>query len=84
MLVNFGQFIQCSGVLSTTKFSYWKGASTYDTLLCISHTLQSVMESLQEARTVQSDLVLLLTGLTIREFSSSSALWVLEVQCCLY
>ena len=44
-----------SGVLPTTKFAYRKGLGTYDALLCMSHTLQSALESGQEARIVQID-----------------------------
>ena len=42
-----------SGVLPTTMFAYQKG--TCDTLLCVSHTLQSVFESGKEARIMQID-----------------------------
>ena len=44
-----------SGVLPTTQFGYRKGLGTCDVLLCVSHTLQSALESLQEARLVQID-----------------------------
>ena len=39
----------------TTQFAYRKGLGTCDALLCISHTLQSALESGQEARIVQID-----------------------------
>ena len=42
-------------VLPTTQFAYWKGLGTCDELLCVSHTLQSALESGQEARIVQID-----------------------------
>ena len=42
-------------VLPTTQFAYQKGLGTSDTLLCLSHTLQSALESGQEARIVQID-----------------------------
>ena len=42
-----------SGVLPTNQFGYWKGLGTCDALLCVSHTLQSALESGQEARIVQ-------------------------------
>ena len=45
-----------SGVLPTTKFAYRKSLGTCDELLCVSHTLQSALESGQEARIVQIDL----------------------------
>ena len=44
-----------SGVLPTTKFAYRKGLGTCDALLCVSHTLQSALESLQEAWIMQID-----------------------------
>ena len=42
-------------VLPTTQFAYRKGLGTCDALLCVSHTLQSALESGQEARIVQID-----------------------------
>ena len=47
--------MECSGVLPTTQFAYRKGLGTCDALLCESHTLQSTLESGQEARIVQID-----------------------------
>ena len=44
-----------SGVLPTTQFAHRKGLGTCDTLLCVSHTLQSALESGQEVRIVQID-----------------------------
>ena len=44
-----------SGVLPTTQFAYRKGMGTCDALLWVSHTLQSALESGQEARIVQID-----------------------------
>ena len=49
--VRFGR----SGVLPTTQFAYRKGLGTCDALLWVSHTLQSALESGQEARIVQID-----------------------------
>ena len=43
------------GVLPTTQLAYRKGLRTCDALLCVSHTLQSALESRQEARIVQID-----------------------------
>ena len=43
------------GVLPTTQFAYRKGLGTCDSLLCVSHTQQSALESGQEARIVQID-----------------------------
>ena len=43
-------------MLQTTQFAYWKGLGTSGgTLLCVSHTPQSALESGQEARIVQID-----------------------------
>ena len=47
--------MECSGVLPTTQFAYRKGLGTCDALLCVPHTLQSALESGQEARIVQID-----------------------------
>ena len=44
-----------SGVLPITQFGYRKGLGTCDALLCLSHTLQSALESGHEARIVQID-----------------------------
>ena len=53
--VHLGRFMECSGVLPTTLFSYRKGPGTCDVLLWVSHTLQSALESGQEARIFQID-----------------------------
>ena len=53
--VRLGRFMERSGVLPTTKFAYRKGLGTCNALLCESHTLQSALESGQEARIVQID-----------------------------
>ena len=44
-----------SGVLPTTEFANCKSLGTCDAPLCVSHTLQSALESGQEARIVQID-----------------------------
>ena len=44
-----------SGVLPTSQFAYQKDLGTSDALLCVSHTLQSALESGHEARIVQID-----------------------------
>ena len=84
MSVRLGRFMEHSGVFPTTQFAYRKGLGTCDALLCVSHTLQSVLESGQEARIVQIDFSAAFDRSTIRAFSISSALWVLEVLSCLY
>ena len=53
--VRLGRFMESSGVLPTTKFTYRKGLGTSDALLCMSHSLQSALESGQEARIAQID-----------------------------
>ena len=72
------------GLLPTTQFTYRKGLGTCDALLYVSHTLQSALESGQEARIVQIDFSAAFDRSTIREFSIGSALWVSEVLCYLY
>ena len=73
------------GVLPTTQFSYQKSLGTSNALLCVSHTLQSALESGQyKLGSYRLISVLPLIGSTIREFSISSALWVLEIQSRLY
>ena len=47
--------MECSGVLPTTQFAYRKGQGTCEALLRMSYTLQSALESGQEARIVQID-----------------------------
>ena len=82
--VCLGRFMEYSGVLPTTQFAYWKVMGTFDALFCVSHTLQSALESGQEARIMRLISVQPLIGSTIWVFSISSALWVLEVLSCLY
>ena len=53
--VRIGQFMERIGVLPTTQFGYRKGLGTCGALLCVSHTLQGALESMQEARIVQID-----------------------------
>ena len=53
--VRLGQFMERRGVLPTTQFAYRKGLCICDALLCLSHTLQSALESGQEDRIVQID-----------------------------
>ena len=53
--VRFGGFMKRSGVLPTTQCAYRKGLGICDALLCMPPTLQSALESGQEARIVQID-----------------------------
>ena len=75
---------QRSVVLPTTQFAYRKGLGTCDALLCVSHTLQSALESGQEARIVQIDFSAAFDKVNIGEFSIGPALCVLEILCCIY
>ena len=49
VLVHLGGFTEHIGVLPTTQFAYRKGQGICDSLLCVSHTLQSALTSGQEA-----------------------------------
>ena len=55
MSVHLGRFTERIGVLPTTLFVYRKKLHTCDAFLCVCHTLQSALESGQEARIVQID-----------------------------
>ena len=55
MSVRLGQFMERSCVLPATQLAYRKGLGACDALLCVSHTLQSALESGQETRIVQID-----------------------------
>ena len=73
MSVRLGPLMERSSVLPTIQFAYRKGLGTYDALLCVSHTLQSALERLQEAWIVQIDFsAAFLLGSTVMEFSISS------------
>ena len=45
--------MECSGVLPNTQFASRRGLSTSDSLSCVSHTLQSALESGLEVRIEQ-------------------------------
>ena len=47
--------MELSGVLLTTQFAYRKGLGTCDALLCVSHALQSALDSGLEAKIIQID-----------------------------
>ena len=49
------RFMEYRGMLPTTQFAYRKGLGTCDALLCVAHTVQSALETGQEARIVQID-----------------------------
>ena len=82
--IRLGQFIECNGVLPTTQFAYWKGMGTCDALLWVSHTLQSALESWQEARIVQIDFSAAFDRVNNQGILYRLCSWVLEVLCCLY
>ena len=71
MSVRLGRFIERSGVLPTTQFAYRKGLGTCDALFCVSHTLQSALESGQEARIIQIDFSAAFDRVNIWAFSIS-------------
>ena len=54
-VANYRLITELNGVLPTIQFAYRKGLGTCDALVCVSHTLQSALESGQEARIVQID-----------------------------
>ena len=62
-----------SGVLPTTQFAYRKGLGTCDAFLCVSHTLQSALESEQEARILQIYFIV--------AFERVNHLWILYRLC---
>ena len=82
--VRLGCFMEGRGVLPTTQFAYRKGLGTCDALLCMAHTLQNALEMGQEARLVKIDNSTAFDKVNHRGFSSSSLLWELVVQCCLF
>ena len=82
--VHLGRFMESRGVLPTTQFAYRKGLGTCDTLLSVAHSLQSALEMGQEARIVQIDFSAAFDRVDHQGFSSSSVLWELVVQCCLF
>ena len=51
--VRLGLLMELRGIRPTTQFAYRKGLPTCDALLCMSHTLQSALERMQEDRIVQ-------------------------------
>ena len=82
--VRLGRFMESCGVLPTTKFDYQKRLSTCDALCaCPIHCKVHwrVGRRIGSSRMISMQP---LTGSKIRAFSISSALWILEVLCCLY
>ena len=77
-------FQLCSGVLSTIQFAYQEGLGICDAFVCMSHALQSALKSRQEARIVQIDFCTAFDRVNHQWISSSSAVWELEVLCCLF
>ena len=62
----------------------WKGLGTSDVLSCVSHTMQSALESGQGLGSCRLISVQPLIGSTISVLSISSAVWILDVLCCVY
>ena len=71
---------QSPGCLSERSGYLWPTFPRF----CVYHALQSALESGQRLGMCKLILAQPLIGSTIREFSTSSALWVLEDLCCLY
>ena len=89
--VRLERYMESNGVLPTTQFAYRKGLGTCDALLSESHTLQSALESGQEAGIVQIDISAAFDrvnhqGILYRLWvlGIGGSLWVLEILCCLY
>ena len=74
MSVSLGRFLECCGVLLTTQFAYRKSLGKCNAHLCMSHTLQSALESGHEARIVKVDFIAAFDRVYIRALSISSAL----------
>ena len=53
MSVHLGRFMERNGVFPTTHVANQKGLGSCDALLCVSHTLQSALESRHEATIAQ-------------------------------
>ena len=84
MRVRLGRFMERSCLLPSTQFAYRKSLGTCDALLCMTHTLQNAFESGQEARIMRIDFSAVFKRVNHQGISISSAIWVLEVLCCLY
>ena len=74
--------MEYSGVLPTTQFAYRKVLGTCDALLCMSHTLQTALESRQTAKIVQVDFNAAFDKVNHQGIYISSVQWVLEVLQC--
>ena len=77
-----GRFMERSGVLPTTQFTYRKGLGTCDSLLCVFHTLQSALESGLEARILQIDFSAAFDR--VNHLGILYKLWDIGVLSCLY
>ena len=84
VFVCLGQFMARNGVLPTTQFAHRKGLGTCDALFWVFHTLQSALESGQEARIVQIDFSAAFDRVNHQGILYWLFFWVLEVLCCLY
>ena len=68
MSVRLERFMECSCLLPTTQFAYRKCLGACNAHLCVSQTLQSALESGQEARIVKIDFSAAFVLVTIRAF----------------
>ena len=84
MSVHVWRFMECRGVLPTTQFAYRKGLVTCDTLLCVTHTLQSALEMAQETIKVQIDFSASFDRVNHQGILFKLCSVELEVQCCLF
>ena len=79
--VRLGRIRERSGVLPTTQFAYLKSLGICDVFLCVSHTVQSASESLQN---IDFSAACEHANHARANYYVSTALWILEVLCCLY
>ena len=85
--VCLGRFMERNDVLPTTQFAYRKGLGTCEAVMQFCACPMHCKVHWRVGRRIGSCRLISvqpLIGLTIRAFSISSALWVLEVLCCLY
>ena len=76
--------MQRNGVLPITQFANRKSLGTCDAPFCVSHTLQSALESRQEARIEQIDFCAAFDIVNHQSILYRLYSWVLEVLCSLY
>ena len=84
VLVRICLFMECRSVLPTTQFAYRKVLALVMPIFFWHTPYRVLWRWGRRLELFRSTSVPLLTGSTIRGFSSSSVLWELEVQCCLF